>query len=313
MYEQSERCNFKTIYSISSWIRVFSASLPAIASGKKTSAKRHFSDMAFSNVQAQTLVQTVLLSEYHSNKTNCYHWQNQHRVRTINTEYTGALIEISIKQNQSFPRTKLLHDQRAINKTTSINQTKPIIFPGRNCSMICNQSIKQPATCPEYAWSAEYEVHDKELWRAFHTDTLRKANHKSEGKSSTIGCQKVTNQGAELKSNIWRFRHSSYVVLLFDKRMAEARCLNQSFEFGSAERLSLLLDLILREQLTSTVVCIIYGCQRSTSWRHVYKHTFCIQTYILDWTSPLGLFRNNNSLVLMPDRMQILFHECDYV
>ena len=180
---------------------------------------------------------------------------------------------------------KLLHDQRAINKTTSINQTKPIIFPGRNCSMICNQSIKQPATCPEYAWSAEYEVHDKELWRAFHTDALRKANHKSEGKSSTIGYQKVTNQGAE---DLWRFRHSSYVVLLFNKSMAEARCLNQSFEFGSAERLSLLLDLILREQLTSTVVCIIYGCQRSTSWRHVYKHTFCIQTYILDWTSHWG-------------------------
>ena len=101
-----------------------------------------------------------------------------------------------------------------------------------------------------------------------------------------------------------------------DKSTAEARCLHQSFEFGLVERSSLLLDLILGEQLSSTVVCIIYGCQRSASWRHVYKHTFCIQTYILDWTSPLGLFRNNNkgdknSLVLMSDGTQILFHECD--
>ena len=82
-----------------------------------------FSTWHFSNVLAQTL----LLSKYHSNKTNCYHWRNQHRVRAINTEYTGALQEISITQNQSFPCTKLLHDQRAINKTTSINQTKPIV------------------------------------------------------------------------------------------------------------------------------------------------------------------------------------------
>ena len=198
---------------------------------------------------------------------------------------------------------------------TNLHQVEP------NCNMLHQSApscIKLHQPAPNFT-----KVHQVvPIWTKLHqtapgywhqSDTLRKANHKSEGKSSTIGCQKVTNQGAELKSIIWRFRHSSYVVLLFDKRMAEARCLNQSFEFGSAERLSLLLDLILREQLTSTVVCIIYGCQRSTSWRHVYKHTFCIQTYILDWTSPLGLFRNNNSLVLMPDRMQILFHECDYV
>ena len=82
-----------------------------------------FSTWRFSNVLAQTL----LLSEYHSNKTNRYRWRNQHRVLAINREYTGALLEISIKQNQSFPSMKLLHDQRAINKTTSINQTKPIV------------------------------------------------------------------------------------------------------------------------------------------------------------------------------------------
>ena len=99
-----------------------------------------FSTWRFSNVLAQTL----LMSEYHSNKTNRYRWWNQHRVLAINREYTGALLEISIKQinrfpawncstisersikqqasikqNQSFPWTKLLHDLRAINKTTS--------------------------------------------------------------------------------------------------------------------------------------------------------------------------------------------------
>ena len=81
-----------------------------------------FSTWCFSNVPAQTL----LVSEYYSNKINCYCWWNQHRVWLINTEYKGTLLEISIKQNQSFPCTKLLHDQRAINKT-SINQTKPIV------------------------------------------------------------------------------------------------------------------------------------------------------------------------------------------
>jgi len=176
--------------------------------------------------------------------------------------------QASIKQNQSFPWTKLLHDLWAINKTTS------------NLPRICMKCVTRNR--------------DEEPCREFHTDALRKANHKSGGKSSTIGCHKVTSEGAEQKNKIWRFRHSSYTVLLFNKSRAEARCLNQSFEFGSAERLSLLLDLILREQLSWTVVCIIYGCQRSASWRHVYKHTFCIQTYILDWTSPLGLFRNNN-------------------
>ena len=129
MYAQSECCNFKTMSSISSWIRVFSASLPAITSGKKPFAKRRFFDRAFSNVLALTLAQTLFLWEYHSNKTNRYHWRNPHRVQAINTEYTGALspLEISIKQNQSFPCTKLLQDQWAINKTTSINQTKPIV------------------------------------------------------------------------------------------------------------------------------------------------------------------------------------------
>ena len=82
-----------------------------------------FSTWCFSNVIAQTL----LVSEYHSNKIDRYRWWNQLRVWAINTEYTGTLLEISIKQNQSFPCTKLLHDQRTINKTTSINQTKPII------------------------------------------------------------------------------------------------------------------------------------------------------------------------------------------
>ena len=82
-----------------------------------------FSTLRFSNV----LAQTVLVSEYHSNKINRYHWWNQQRVWAINTEYTGMLLEISIKQNQSFPCTKLLHDQRTIHKTTSINQTKPIV------------------------------------------------------------------------------------------------------------------------------------------------------------------------------------------
>ena len=92
---------------------------------------------------------------------------------------------------------KLLHDLRAINNTTS------------NLPRICMKCVTRSR--------------DKEPWWAFHTDALQKANHKSGGKSSTIGCHKVTNQGAEQKNKIWRFRHSSYVMLLFDKRTAEAR------------------------------------------------------------------------------------------
>ena len=147
---------------------------------------------------------------------------------------------------------KLLHDLRANNNTTS------------NLPRICMKCVTRNR--------------NKEPWWAFHTDILQKANHKSGGKSSTIGCHKVTNQGAEQKNKIWRFRHSSYVMLLFDKTTAEAQCLNQSFDFGLEEQLRLFLNLILCEQSSSTVVCIIYGCQRSASWRHVYKHTFCIQT-----------------------------------
>jgi len=99
-YEQSERCNFKTISSISSCIRIFSASLPAIGSGKKPSLKCRFFYMAFSNILAQTLAQTLLLSEYHSNKTNRYCWWNKHRVQAINTEYTGTLLENYINQTK---------------------------------------------------------------------------------------------------------------------------------------------------------------------------------------------------------------------
>ena len=78
MYEQSERCNFKTISSISSCIRVFSASLPAIASGEKPSAKRCFFDIAFfqrTNTDTITirisLKQNQLLPLTKSARTEC--------------------------------------------------------------------------------------------------------------------------------------------------------------------------------------------------------------------------------------------------
>ena len=170
MYEQSERCNFKTIFSISSCIRVFSASLPAIASGEKPSAKRSVFDMVFFQRTSTDSISVRISLK-----------QNQPLLLMISAqsvsnqyEYTGMLLEISIKQNQSFPWMKLLHDLRAINNTTS------------NLPRICMKCVTRNR--------------DKEPWWAFHTDALQKANHKSGGKSSTIGCHKVTNQGAEQKN-----------------------------------------------------------------------------------------------------------------
>ena len=99
MYEQSKRCNFKTISSISSSIRVFSASLPAIASGEKPSAKRRFFDMAFFQRNS-----TGVLSEYHSNKTNGYRKSAQsainryriHRRATRNINQTKPIVSLHV-------------------------------------------------------------------------------------------------------------------------------------------------------------------------------------------------------------------------
>ena len=134
MYEQSEHCNFKTIFSISSCIRVFSASLPAIASGEKPSAKCRFFDMAFfqrtstdtitvkiSFKQNQLLPLTKSIQntqarykKYQSNKTNRFPARD---CSTISEQSIKQ--QASIKQNQSFPWMKLLHDLRGINKKTS--------------------------------------------------------------------------------------------------------------------------------------------------------------------------------------------------
>ena len=112
----------------------FSASLPAIASGEKPSAKCRFFDMAFfqrtstdtitvkiSFKQNQLLPLTKSIQntqarykKYQSNKTNRFPARD---CSTISEQSIKQ--QASIKQNQSFPWMKLLHDLRGINKKTS--------------------------------------------------------------------------------------------------------------------------------------------------------------------------------------------------